>query len=338
MNHVIRQDPSGGVELEEGSAVDLVVSLGSESAAPVVSISAYPTEIELGQASVLTWTAINAHSAHIDNGVGTVEVADSVQVFPEQSTTYTITAIGTFGNANAQVVVKVTRHPEPPPEGSYGEQYEDLIPDDATVEEYAPERFALITGLVYDEQGGALSDVSITMHGHAEYGTVYTDDQGVFSIPVEGGGTLTVDYQKQGFIPAQRKVYVPWNDNAVVETVVLIAEDPLATTLTFDNNPETVVIHKSSDVTDESGTRAFTMVFKGDNRAYLVDEKGDDVGQLDTITVRATMSGNWTRLRFAPPSMPLLNPCRPSFRPIRPLPIVQKPRSMAYNGSDLKNR
>jgi hypothetical protein len=194
MNHVIRQDPSGGVELEEGSAVDLVVSLGSESAAPVVSISASPPEIELGQASVLTWTAINAHSAHIDNGVGTVEVADSVQVFPEQSTTYTITAIGTFGNANAQVVVKVTRHPEPPPEGSYGEQYEDLIPDDATVEEYAPERFALITGLVYDEQGGALSDVSITMHGHAEYGTVYTDDQGVFSIPVEGGGTLTVDY------------------------------------------------------------------------------------------------------------------------------------------------
>ena len=95
-----------------------------------------------------------------------------------------------------------------------------------------------LTANLLDEQGAVLADVSITLHGHAEYSTVTTDDQGIFSIPVEGGGTLTVVYQKQGFLAAQRKVYVPWNDNAIAETAVLIAEDPLATTLTFDNNPE----------------------------------------------------------------------------------------------------
>ena len=50
---------------------------------------------------------------------------------------------------------------------------------------------------------------------HPQYGTVETDGQGNFSIPVEGGATLIVDYQKDGLIPSQRKVDVPWNGPAV---------------------------------------------------------------------------------------------------------------------------
>ena len=288
-DHVIRQSPVAGTSAVENSAVDLSVSLGSENQPPTVSFTAAPASITKGGAATLSWTSLRADSVHIDNGIGKVSLEGDVEVLPEHTTTYTITVTGPTGSANAHATVEVAGSPEPQPEGSYGERYEDLVPPDATVDKYDPKRFSLITGVVQDINQSSLPGVTITIHGHAQYGSVTTDDRGRFSIPVEGGGTLRVVYQKQGLIPVQRKVYVPWNDNAIAETVIMITEDPAATTLTFDGNVETVVTHKSKDILDESGTRrAMTMVFSGDNRAYLIDEQGNDVQQLTTITTRAT--------------------------------------------------
>jgi RHS repeat-associated protein len=285
---VIAQNPLAGTSVNENSAVDLIVSLGSENQPPTVNFSASPSSIAQGEPATLTWGSLRAEKAHIDKNVGAMPVEGTVQVFPESTTTYTLTVTGPAGSTSARVTVYVTGNPEPQPEGSYGEQYEDLVPPDATVDQYDPRRFSLITGLVRNIDESPLSGVTITVHSHAEYGSVTTDAEGRFSIPVEGGGTLTVVYQKQGLISAQRKVYVPWNDNAIIETVVMITEDPVATTLTFDGNADTVVTHKSNDVVDESGTRAVTMVFNGNNKAYLIDEQGNDVQELATITTRAT--------------------------------------------------
>jgi len=285
---VISQNPAAGTSVAENSAVDLTISLGSENQPPSVSFSASPSSIEQGQSSTLGWSSLHAESAHIDHGIGAVAVGGNTVVSPEHTTTYTLTVTGPAGSTNARVTVQVIASPEPQPEGSYGEQYEDLVPEDATVTQYDPERFSLITGLVHDINQLPLPGVAITIHSHAEYGTVVTDAQGRFSIPVEGGGTLTVVYAKDGLISAQRKVYVPWNDIAIAETIQMIAADPASTTLTFDGNADTVVTHKSEDVVDESGMRAVTMVFSGDNRAYLMDEEGNDVRELTTITTRAT--------------------------------------------------
>ncbi|MDX1824356.1 MAG: Ig-like domain-containing protein, partial [Thiohalomonadales bacterium] len=285
---VISQNPEAGVSVEENSAVDMTISLGPEIQPPTVSFSASPSSIEPGQSSSLSWNSQGAESVHIDHGIGAVAPDGSTIISPESTTTFTITVTGPTGSANAKVTVRVIASPERQPEGSYGEQYEDLVPEDATVEQYDPERFSLITGLVNDFHQQPLPEVMITILSHREYGSVLTDDEGRFSIPVEGGGILTVVYQKQGLISAQRKVYVPWNDNAVAETVVMIAEDPTATTLTFDGDADTVVTHKSKDVVDASGKRAVTMVFSGDNKAYLVDEDGNDVQELTTIITRAT--------------------------------------------------
>ncbi len=98
------------------------------------------------------------------------------------------------------------------------------------MDEYDTKRFSLITGLVRSIDDSPVSEVSVTLHGHPGYGTVSTDAQGRFSLPVEGGTTLTVVYQKDGFITAHRKVYVPWNDIAIAETIRMIAQDPVATT------------------------------------------------------------------------------------------------------------
>jgi RHS repeat-associated protein len=283
-----------------GTATDSV-TVTVTSTTPTVSISAAPETIQVGESSTLSWTSTNAQSAHIDNGIGVVSVDGSTIVSPEHTTTYTITVTGSTGSASAQAVVMVLASPEPQPEGSFGEQYEDLIPPDATVESYDPKRFSVITGLVQDLAGTPIADVAVTIHDHPEYGTVATDADGGFSIPVEGGGTITLVYQKDGLLAVQRKVYVPWNDIAIAETIQMIAEDPAATTLTFDGDPATVVTHQSTEYTDDFGSRSCTMVFTGDNMAHLVDEAGNDIHQLTTITTRAT---EYT----TPESMPAILP------------------------------
>ena len=272
-----------------GQATDSVtVIVNDPSATPRVNFSVTPPKIEQGGSATLSWASYNGNAAYIDNGIGAVEPNGSIPVSPEHTTAYTLTVTGPTGSTNARAVLTVLGNQLPQPQGSFGAQYEDLVPADATVDRYEPKRFALITGLVQDPIGLPLTNVSVTIHDHPEYGTVTTNAEGRFSIPVEGGGNLTVVCQKEGLITTHRKVYVPWNDIAIAETVQMIAEDPVSTTLTFGGNPDTVVTHQSTPVADEFGSRSASMVFTGDNRAFLVDENGNDVQELTTITTRAT--------------------------------------------------
>jgi RHS repeat-associated protein len=267
---------------------DVTITVTNPNAPPAVTMTPASADISQGDSITLTWNSQRAQSAFIDNGVGSVPLNGSTTVSPDHTTTYTITVTGPTGSNSAASVVRVIGSPEPLPEGSFGKQYEDLIPTDATVDEYDTKRFSLITGRVRSIDDTPISNVSVTLHSHPEYGTVSTDAQGRFSLPVEGGTTLTVVYQKNGFITAHRKVYVPWNNIAIAETIRMIAEDPISTTVIFDGNPDTVVTHQSTEVTDEFGSRSCSMVFTGDNHAYLVDENGNDVQELTTITTRAT--------------------------------------------------
>lgn len=177
---------------------------------------------------------------------------------------------------------------DPQPEGSFGEKYQDLILTDVRIQSYDPKRFSLITGLVQNLDGSPINDVSVNILGHSEYGTAKTNAEGRFSIPVEGGGALTVTYQKEGLLTAHRNVYVPWNDIAITETIVMVPQDTKSTTLTFDGNPNTVVTHQSTTVTDDRGSRSSTLVLSGDNRVYSIDAWGNVIQELTTITTRAT--------------------------------------------------
>jgi hypothetical protein len=272
-----------------GTATDTVtVEIAGTVPAPTVTISADPTSVTAGGSSTLTWTSSNVDTVSIDNGIGKVAANGSLSVTPEHTATYTITGSGDKGTVSAQVTVQVTGNPEPLPEGSFGTQYNDLVPADATVTVYDAKRFSLITGQVKDMAGSPLAEVRITVHDHPEYGTVLTDTDGKFTLPVEGGGTMTLAYAHDGFITSHRQVSVPWNDIAVAETVQMAAEDPVATTITFDGDPETVITHTSTEISDEFGSRSATMVFQGDNTAYLLDEQGNTTQELSNITTRAT--------------------------------------------------
>lgn len=175
----------------------------------------------------------------------------------------------------------------PLPEGSYGKIYEDLIPSNATVPNYDPKRFSLLTGMVKTGAGNPLAGVTVGIHSRPEYGTTQTDGSGQFSLPVDGGGVITISYQKSGFIPAHRQVQVGWNTIATAESLVMIPEDGAATAITFDGNAATIQSHKGSPTTDAYGRRALTMVFTGDNRVWVKDAQGNEQIR-SSITVRAT--------------------------------------------------
>jgi len=171
--------------------------------------------------------------------------------------------------------------------GSFGKQYEEIIPLDATISAYTAKRFAIVTGLVKDRSQNPISDVKVSLLGLPEYGSAKTDATGRFSIPVDGGGALTAVFEKAGLITSHRQVIAPWNDIINTDTVTMLSEDMKATAITFDGNPSTVMVHTSSMVTDTSGSRSLTMVFTGDNRATITDANGNQ-SVMTTITTRAT--------------------------------------------------
>ncbi len=81
----------------------------------IVQFTAEPSSIERGQSSTLRWSVSNATDISIDQGIGTVDATGSRQVFPNNSTTYTLTARGPGGSTSATASVSVTAPPPPPP-------------------------------------------------------------------------------------------------------------------------------------------------------------------------------------------------------------------------------
>jgi peptidoglycan-associated lipoprotein len=87
-------------------------------APPKPSISTFvaePSTIQRGQSSTLRWSTSNATEVSIEPGIGAVEASGNRQVFPSNTTTYTLTAKGPGGTATATATVTVTQPPAPPP-------------------------------------------------------------------------------------------------------------------------------------------------------------------------------------------------------------------------------
>ena len=84
--------------------------------APDISeFSAEPSTIERGQSSTLRWSVSNANQISIDNGVGTVQASGSKSVYPNDTTTYRLTATGPGGTLSKSATVTVTAPPPPAP-------------------------------------------------------------------------------------------------------------------------------------------------------------------------------------------------------------------------------
>src|SRR5579862_3878930 len=84
-------------------------------AARINSFTAEPRNIERGQSATLRWSVANATDISIDQNLGAVQANGNRQVFPANTTTYTLTARGPGGSDTRAVTVEVSAPPPPPP-------------------------------------------------------------------------------------------------------------------------------------------------------------------------------------------------------------------------------
>jgi peptidoglycan-associated lipoprotein len=84
-------------------------------AMPTVTLTAEPSSIERGKSATLKWSSGNATSASLNQGIGTVPTSGSREVFPTQTTEYSITVTGPGGDSTAGATVTVRTPPPPPP-------------------------------------------------------------------------------------------------------------------------------------------------------------------------------------------------------------------------------
>jgi len=103
---------AGGVASEVAT---VNVTTPPPPAAPTATLAASPASIQRGQCATLTWSATNATSTAIDQGIGSVAPSGSRQVCPSSNTNYVLTATGAGGSKTASTTVGVTTPPPPAP-------------------------------------------------------------------------------------------------------------------------------------------------------------------------------------------------------------------------------
>jgi len=149
-----------------------------------------------------------------------------------------------------------------------------------------PRRVCVLRGKVTDRTGTPLSAVDITIKDHPEFGQTRTRGDGMFDLAVNGGGVLTVNYQREGFLPIQRQVNAPWQDYAWLPDVILVQLDAAVTAITQSSNETQVA--RGSSVTDGDGTRQATVLFPPATQAEMVLADGTTQPLPSTFEVRAT--------------------------------------------------
>ncbi|PNX48781.1 MAG: hypothetical protein BV459_01550, partial [Thermoplasmata archaeon M11B2D] len=73
----------------------------------IFSFEVDPSVINPGQSANLSWVVFGAATVHIDNGIGNVALSGHQIIFPEQTTTYTLTAHNETQTRNATVTIIV---------------------------------------------------------------------------------------------------------------------------------------------------------------------------------------------------------------------------------------
>jgi peptidoglycan-associated lipoprotein len=83
-------------------------------ARPTVNLQASPTVVQRGESVTLTWSSTNATALSLSPGIGNVAAEGTQRVTPQDSLTYTISATGPGGSADANVRITVSAPPPAP--------------------------------------------------------------------------------------------------------------------------------------------------------------------------------------------------------------------------------
>ncbi len=148
------------------------------------------------------------------------------------------------------------------------------------------EREAMLRGAVRNRSGAGIAGVRVSVDGHPELGYTATDSTGHFAILVNGGGTLTMHFTRDGYLPVERTLPVAWQSTGMLEDVVLVPLSPDVTEVPLDEIQGTTAVRSGTE-TDGDGSRRSTLLFDPGTEA-TTHTSGGGVETLDDISVRST--------------------------------------------------
>ncbi|MBI5150613.1 MAG: PASTA domain-containing protein, partial [Candidatus Omnitrophica bacterium] len=226
LNNVISQVPAAGSLANEGSNVDLIVSLGPEN---IVNLPPDP-------------------------GTVAPPVDSTVSTTVDKATQFLYTGSNPIQTGVAQ----------------------------GTIE---PRRTAVLRGKVLQRDSTPLSGVTVSILNHPEFGWTLSRADGMFDMAVNGGGYLTVHYEKENYLPSQRTINVPWQDYVVVDDVFMAEVDLVVSTIT--PGVGVMQVAQGSVEFDADGQRQATILFPAGTAAQMVLPDGTTQNLL-SMDVRAT--------------------------------------------------
>ena len=147
------------------------------------------------------------------------------------------------------------------------------------------ERATVFRGRVLKTNGLPRAGARVSVLNHPEYGETLSRADGYYDFVVNGGGSLTLRYEWDGAIAAQRLVSSQWNEQKSVDDVVLVDYDRAVTPVTLQSAAIQVV--RGSISTDIDGARRATLLVPPNTGASLIRADGS-IENAPTLHMRAT--------------------------------------------------
>lgn len=135
----------------------------------IFSFEVDPGVINPGQSANLSWVVFGATMVRIDNGIGNVALSGHQIIFPEQTTTYTLTAWNETLMKNASVVIYVRNETPSPP----------LTPQVSCITDSITDRVTIVSA----DPGVHWADVEITIHTQAAIWQVFSESGVALDLP-----------------------------------------------------------------------------------------------------------------------------------------------------------
>ena len=147
-------------------------------------------------------------------------------------------------------------------------------------------RASVLRGVVKNRAGDPLPGVSVSVLGAKGYGSTVTRDDGEYDLMVNGGGYVTLNIIKAGYLPVHRQLDIPWQRYVNYPEVTLSQLDSASQIVSLDSG-EPMQVFRASIVSDSDGTRQATLLIPTNTTGQKIYPDGTVV-PLGNITLRAT--------------------------------------------------
>lgn len=160
---------------------------------------------------------------------------------------------------------------------------------------------AVLRGRVLDGTGHPLPGVRVRLAGQPRFGETRSREDGWFDLAFNGGGLVTLEYDKPGYLRSQRKVKPAWRDWTVVDDLVLLARTPQYSDIDLGPEaPDGPQLAWGPLSLDDRGRRRPVMLFPAGLKA-AIDLPDGRQQPLNHLTLRAT---EYTVGHLGPAAMP----------------------------------